>query len=104
MATAVERHQRRGPVQMVTELAKCAWLVEIHLMISERESDTRFFAVGAHEPRDAEEAILRYPGIVQDDKRNAQRRLSDVEIASLGLREGGVRPYAARVSGRRSEN
>jgi hypothetical protein len=100
MVTTAERRQRRGPVQMVTELAKCAWLVEIHLMISESQSDTRFFAVGAHEARDAEEAILRYPGIVQDDKRNARRRLSDVEIVSLKLREGGVRPY----SGGRSEN
>src|SRR5581483_7120166 len=100
MVTTAERLQRRDPVQMVTGLPKCAWLVEIHLMISERESDTRFFAVGAQEARDAEEAILRYPGIVQDDKRNARRRLSHVEIASLKLRVGGVRPY----SGGRSEN
>ena len=77
---------------MVTERAKCGWLVEICL-IPERKPDSRFFAVGTHEARDAEEAILRYPGIVQEDKRIARRRLSDTEIARLRLREDGVRPY-----------
>jgi hypothetical protein len=85
---------------MVTELAKCGWLVELHLMISGCEVATRFFAVGARQPRDAEEAILRYPGIVREDKRDARRRLSDVEIASLQLREGGVRPYILCVTPR----
>ena len=75
-----------------TELANCGWLVEVHL-IGERESDPRFFAVGTHDAGEAEEAILRYPGLVREDKRNARRRLSDKEIACLGLREGGVRPY-----------
>ena len=75
-----------------TELANCGWLVEVHL-VPERESDARFFAVGTHEADDAEEAILRYPGIVREDKRIARRRLSDKEIACLGLRADGVRPY-----------
>ena len=75
-----------------TELANCGWLVEVYL-IGERETDPRFFAVGTHEASDAEEAILRYPGIVREDKRNARRRLSDKEIACLGLRADGVRPY-----------
>lgn len=75
-----------------TELAKCGWLVEVHL-IPERKPDPRFFAVGIHEPGDAEEAILRYPGLVREDKRIARRRLSDSEIARLRLREDGVRPY-----------
>jgi hypothetical protein len=74
------------------ELANCGWLVEVHL-IGERESDPRFFAVGTHEAGEAEEAVLRYPGIVREDKRNAQRRLSDKEIACLGLRPDGVRPF-----------
>jgi hypothetical protein len=75
-----------------TELAKCGWLVELNL-ISERESDLRLFAVGIQEANEAEEAMLRYPGIVREDKRSARRRLSDKEIARLGLRSGGVRPY-----------
>jgi hypothetical protein len=76
----------------VTGLAKCGWLVEVHLM-PEGESDPRFFAVGTDLAGDAEEAILRYPGIVREDKRTARRRLSDEEIAYLGLRGDGVRPY-----------
>jgi hypothetical protein len=76
----------------VTGLAKCGWLVEVRL-IPEGESDPRFFAVGTDEPGDAEEAILRYPGLVPEDKRTARRRLSENEIARLGLREDGVRPY-----------
>jgi hypothetical protein len=76
----------------VTGLAKSGWLVEVYL-IPEGESDPRFFAVGTHEAGDAEEAILRYPGIVREDKRTARRRLSDKEIACLGLRVDGVRPY-----------
>ena len=39
------------------------------------------------EAGDAEEAILRYPGIIREDKRIARRRLSDTEIARLRLRE-----------------
>jgi uncharacterized protein YecT (DUF1311 family) len=73
---------------MATELAKCGWLVEICLT-SERKSDSRFFAVGTQEARDAEELILRYPGIIREDERNARRRLSKDEIAWLQLREGG---------------
>jgi hypothetical protein len=76
----------------VTGLAECGWLVEVYL-IQERESDPRFFAVGTHEAGDAEEAILRYPGIVREDKRIARRRLSDKEIVCLRLRPDGVRPY-----------
>ena len=85
-----------GP-RNATELANCGWLVEVHL-IGERESDARFFAVGTRDAGEAEEAILRYPGIVREDKRNARRRLSDKEIACLGLRAGGVRPYMLGTS------
>ena len=73
-------------------LANCGWLVEVHL-IPEREPDPRFFAVGTHDAGEAEEAILRFPGIVREDKRIARRRLSDKEIACLGLRADAVRPY-----------
>jgi hypothetical protein len=59
----------------------------------EQEPDPRFFAVGSLEAGEAEEAILRYPGIVREDKRTAQRPLSDKEIACLGLRADSVRPY-----------
>ena len=61
--------------------------------MAEREADPRFFAVGTLEVGDAEEAILRYPGVVREDKRTALRPLCDKEIACLRLRMDGVRPY-----------
>ena len=84
--------QSCGDESGVTGLAKCGWLVEVRLM-PEREPDPRFFAVGTLEVGDAEEAILRYPGIVREDKRTALRLLSDKEIACLRLRVDSVRPY-----------
>jgi hypothetical protein len=80
-----------GDESGVTGLAQCGWLVELRL--AEREADPRFFAVGTLEVDDAEEAILRYPGIVPEDKRTALRPLSDKEIACLRLRMDSVRPY-----------
>jgi hypothetical protein len=75
----------------VTGRAQSGWLVELRL--AEREADPRFFAVGTLEAGESEEAILRYPGIVREDKRTALRPLSDKEIACLGLRTDSVRPY-----------
>ena len=80
-----------GDESGVTGLAQCGWLVELRL--AEREADPRFFAVGTLEAGDAEEAILRYPGIVRKDRRTALRPLSDKEIACLKLRVDSVRPY-----------
>jgi hypothetical protein len=80
-----------GDESGITGLAPCGWLVELRL--AEREADPRFFAVGTCEAGDAEEAILRYPGIVRIDKRIAVRALSGKEIAWLGLRGDSVRPY-----------
>ena len=83
--------QSRGDESDITRLAQCGWLVELRL--AEREADPRFFAVGTLEAGDAEDAILRYPGIVGEDKRTALRPLSDKEIASFRLRRDSVRPY-----------
>jgi hypothetical protein len=84
--------QACGGESGVTGLAKCGWLVEVRLM-PEGEPDPRFFAVGAREAGAAEEAVLRYPGIVREDKRTALRLLSDEEIACLRLRVDSIRPY-----------
>ena len=83
-----------GDESGITGLAQCGWLVELRL--AEREADPRFFAVGTLEATDAEEAILRYPGIVREDKRTALRPLSGKEIACLGLIVDSVRPYILR--------
>jgi hypothetical protein len=85
-----------GDEPAVTGLAPYGWLVELRL--AERQADPGFFAVGTLEAGDAEEAILRYPGIVRDDKRTALRPLSDKEIACLRLRIDGVRPYILQPS------
>ena len=74
------------------ELASYGWLVEVSLIL-EREPDLRFFAVGTRDAHEAEEAILRYPGLIREDNRSARRPLSQQEIACLGLRAGAVRPY-----------
>ena len=83
--------QSCGDESGITGLAKCGWLVELRLV--GRDPDPRFFAVGSLEAGDAEEAILRYPGIVREDKRTALRPLSDKEIACIRLRMDSVRPY-----------
>ena len=83
--------QSCGDESGVTGLAPSGWLVELRL--AEREADPRFFAIGTREAGDAEEAILRYPGIVRKDKRTALRPLSGKEIACLRLRMDSVRPY-----------
>jgi hypothetical protein len=88
--------QSLGDASEVAGLAKFGWLVELRLV--GRDPDPRFFAVGSLEAGDAEEAILRYPGIVREDKRTAFRPLSDEEIACLRLRMDSVRPYILHPS------
>jgi hypothetical protein len=88
--------QSCGDESDVTGLAQCGWLVELRL--AERDADPRFFAVGTREIGDAEEAVLRYPGIVREDKRTALRPLSDKEIACLRLTMDSVRPYILHPS------
>jgi hypothetical protein len=88
--------QSCGDESSVLRFAPCGWLVELRL--AEREADPGFFAVGTLEAGDAEEAILRYPGIARADKRTALRPLSDNEIARLGLRMDSVRPYILDLS------
>jgi len=81
-----------APIHGGEELAECGWLVEVTLT-AERDPHSRFFAVGTHRVSEAEQAILRYPGIVEADARRACRRLSENEIVRLGLRAQAVRPY-----------
>jgi len=88
--------QSLGDASEVAGLAKFGWLVELRLV--GRDPDPRFFAVGSLEAGDAEEAILRYPGIVPEDKRTALRPLSDKEIVCLRLRMDSVRPYILHPS------
>ena len=77
------------------ELAASGWLVEVCLTIDEGPG-FRFFAVGMAGAEQAEEAVLRFPGIFRDDIRTARRPLSSQEIAREQLRTHGVRPYRMR--------
>ena len=94
MAMARQSALRAEPAPMDHDegLAECGWLVEVTLT-AERDPHSRFFAVGTHRVSEAEQAILRYPGIVEADARRACRRLSETEIVRLGLRAQAVRPY-----------
>lgn len=81
-----------GATDAVSELTPCGWLVEVRLTIDEGPG-FRFFAVGMPSREEAEEAILRFPGIFRDDTRKARRQLSAEEIVRLRLRAHAVRPY-----------
>lgn len=85
------------------KFAEGGWLVEVRLTIDE-EPDFRFFAVGVVCPQEAEEAILRYPGIFRDDARKVRRQLPADEIARLQLRVQGVRPYRVERSAQMSRS
>ena len=82
------------------KFAESGWLIEVKLTIDEGPG-FRFFAVGTACPREAEEALLRFPGVFRDDTRKVRRQLSGAEIARLELRAHGVRPY--RVEGHASD-
>ena len=94
------------------KFAESGWLIEVKLTIDEGPG-FRFFAVGTASPQDAEEELLRFPGVFRDDARKVRRQLSGAEIARLKLRAHGVRPYraegqtsdripqAARIDGKR---
>jgi hypothetical protein len=58
---------------LVREIAETGWLVEVAPREPNQQSDSRFFAVALGNAIAAEEAVLRYPGILQTDKRSAMR-------------------------------
>ena len=83
---------RRGH-EMTERLAEYGWVVEVILFAANRQSDSRFFAVGTEQAIEAESAVLRYPGISPGDTGAARRRLSARELQDIGLKTGAVRPY-----------
>jgi hypothetical protein len=75
------------------KLAESGWIVEVVLTGGDRNPDPRFFAVGVEQATEAENATLRFPGLVPEDKRIARRRLSESELSDLRLGVQAVRPY-----------
>lgn len=80
-------------VRVPREIAQSGWVVEVVVTIADDRPESRFFAVGSRKAAEAEEAVLRFPGIVRQDRRIARRRLSAIELRHLALRAQGVRPY-----------
>jgi len=74
-------------------LAPSGWIVEVVLVVDDRSSDHRSFAVGFETAEQAENAVLRYPGIEPADRRTALRQLSSWELWDLKLRPEAIRPY-----------
>src|SRR5262249_46650528 len=51
-------------------------VVEVALVIAGNPLERRFFAVGLEDAAEAEDAVLRYPSLMIDDRRIARRPLS----------------------------
>jgi hypothetical protein len=80
-------------INIAPKLATSGWVVEANLASVSEPPDLRFFAVGLAAAEEAVQAVLRYPGILREDKRIAIRPLSPDEISNLRLRAQAVRPY-----------
>ena len=93
-AEAVAKSRSNASAGVVPrQLAAAGWVVEVVLVIGDRPADRRLFAVGLEEATEAQEAVLRFPGIMRADERTVRRPLSPNELSSLGLRTGAVRSY-----------
>jgi hypothetical protein len=86
-------HPSRRASDSTPEFATAGWVVAADLADIGEPSDRRFFAVGLAEADQSVEAVLRYPGMMREDRRFAIRPLSPEEISGLGLRVQAVRPY-----------
>ena len=51
------------------EYATSGWVVEVNLANPGEPPDCRFFAVGLAASDEAVEAVLRYPGLLPEDRR-----------------------------------
>jgi hypothetical protein len=89
---------RRGASGPGHALAAVGWVVELVLVFNNNSVEYRSFAVGLESAADAEDAVLRYPGVMPNDPRNAKRRLTAAELAYLVLREDTIRPYGVSIS------
>ena len=85
------------------DLAPCGWLVELRLAFAGNSDERRYFAVGLERASDAEEAVLRYPGIARDDPRSARRLLTPTELDYLALRQDTICPFGCSINSRPRE-
>jgi len=85
------------------DLAPCGWLVELSLAFAGNSVERRYFAVGLERASDAEEAVLRYPGITPGDPRKAMRLLTPIELDYLALRRDTICPFWCSINSRPRE-
>jgi hypothetical protein len=98
-AMAERRHEvLRRASRPVYDLAKAGWLVELVLEFTNGPVERRYFAVGLEHAADAEEAVLRYPGLVRKDSRTAMRPLTSAELTDLALERDTIRPCGFWIS------
>ena len=83
---------------LARDLASAGWVVELVLVFADNSVEHRYFAVGLERAADAQEAVLRYPGVTRNDPRNARRPLTPIELAHLGLRQDTIRPYGFSIN------
>jgi hypothetical protein len=77
-------------------LASMGWLVEVNTGTDEHP-DLRWLAVTIPNAADAEREVLRFPGLLESDRRTAKRPLSLHEISQMKLMAGAVRPYKCNL-------
>jgi hypothetical protein len=85
------------------DLAPSGWLVELSLVFAGSSVERRYFAVGLERASDAEEAVLRYPGITPRDRRKAMRLLTPIELDYLALRQDTICPFGCSINSRPRE-
>jgi hypothetical protein len=78
---------------MTDKLAEQGWMVRHTFMEAASKPAIRFFACGMDTDKEAESAIRRYPGVEQEDKVNAVRRLSEAELTGLKIKAGEMKPF-----------
>lgn len=77
-----------------------AWLVEVDIVLQSESTETRRFVVVAPNEEAALKAVVRFPGLKEDDARTIIRKLHSDELDNLRLRPGAVRPFLLRASDR----
>jgi hypothetical protein len=98
MAALLTTADLRGAPGLARDLASAGWVVELVLVFADNSVEHRYFAVGLERAVDAQEAVLRYPGVTKNDTRNARRPLTPIELAHLGLKQDTIRPYGFSIN------
>ena len=91
-------------VAVAPGFAISGWVVEVVMvMANDRPPERRFFAVAMQAAAGAlGPAVLRYPGLLETDKRIARRPLSLSELFDLRLRTEAVRPFGRNLQAPRN--